>query len=84
MLRALTSGTSVARCPAWPEASLRAWRVSRGILGTSGTSVGQVLRIGSIVGTEAGVFIGDPGLSLGHSRVDGVGYVSEHQPAGPL
>lgn len=34
--------------------------------------------------TEAGVFTRGPGLSLGHSRVDGSGHVSEHQPAGPL
>lgn len=69
---------------AWPGASLRAWRVSRWVLGTAGTLVGQVLRIGSIVGMEAGVFIRDPGLSPGHSRVDSIGHICEHQPAGPL
>ena len=35
-------------------------------------------------GTVSGIFIRGPGLSLGSSRVDGIGYIGEHQPAGPL
>ena len=69
-------GTSVARRPAW--------RGSRWVRGTAGASAGQVLRVGRSVGREAGVLARGPGLSLGHSRMDGIGYVSEHQPAGPL
>lgn len=46
-------GMSVARCPAW--------RVSRWVLGTAGALAGQVLRVGSSVGTEAGVFTRGPG-----------------------
>lgn len=80
----LHQGTSGTKCPAWLGASLRAWRVSRWVLGTAGTSAGQVLRVGSIAGTEAGVFISSPGLYLGHLCVDGVGDIGEHQPTGPL
>lgn len=84
-------GSSLATCPAWPRASLIAWRVSRWVLGTAGALALQVLRVGlnnhgvgSSVGTVAGVFIRGPGLFPGHSCMDGIGYVSEHQPAGPL
>lgn len=52
---------------------------------------GQVLRIGldnrgvgSSVGTVAGVSFRGPGLSVGHSRMDGIGYIGKHQPARPL
>lgn len=57
----------------------------------SWASAGQVLRVGldnhgagSSRGRMADVFITDPDRSSGHSRMDGIGYVSEHQPAGPL
>lgn len=54
-------------------------------------AMAQVLRIGlnsqevgSAAGTVAGVFVRGPGLFSGHSRVDGIGYISKHQPARPL
>lgn len=60
--------------------------------GNSWALAGQVLRVGlnnhgvgsSSVGIVAGVFIRSSVLSPGHSCMDGIGYVGEHQPAGPL
>lgn len=84
-------GMSEALCPTRPGASLRAWRVGRWVLKTAEALAEQVLRVGlndlgvgSSVGTVAGIFIRGPGLSPGHSCMDGIGYISEHQPAGPL
>lgn len=40
--------------------------------------------VGSAASTVAGVFVRGPGLFSGLSCVDGIGYVSKHQPARPL
>lgn len=40
--------------------------------------------VGGSVGAVAGVFIRGPGLISGHSCMDGIGYISKHQSAGPL
>lgn len=36
------------------------------------------------MGPVAVVFVRDPGLFSGLSRMDGIGYIGKHQPAGPL
>lgn len=40
--------------------------------------------VGSAASAVAGVFVRGPGLFSGLSRVDGISYVSKHQPARPL
>lgn len=40
--------------------------------------------VGSTDGPRAVVFVRDPGLFSGLSRMDGIGYIGKHQPAGPL
>lgn len=38
----------------------------------------------ALMGPVAVVFVRDPGLFSGLSRMDGIGYIGKHQPAGPL